>query len=340
MLVITVHVLIGIGIFLLVNWLGRHSTAFGYMSLSVFAKADEAPAFNLAFRVLTPVVILVIVSAALYSVNLDWIVSDIWLVSVYYFGVRIVFNGVTERWRLLDWRKITVQFALVVGLTYFAYKYVISERNILLPDLATIGNEIWLAIAAFLYVLANRVTSVDETHKKRKNAYLDSKFDAIRREYQAIVEEVITNEKLEALAYSVMIIEMFNRPTLYRVIERLLFRVGLAKSLGIMQVASDRLISDADSVRLGCELLVHNHREVVRNYDTSRYRERLRYTPPEIMEQTTTLDVLHKTLVMYNFSGDYARDVQELYSIVLHRYYPDSTASLIDEIDYGEHGAA
>ncbi len=53
--------------------------------------------FNLAFRVLTPVVILVLVSAAFYSVNLNWLVSDIWLVSVYYFGVRVVFNGVTER---------------------------------------------------------------------------------------------------------------------------------------------------------------------------------------------------------------------------------------------------
>jgi hypothetical protein len=56
--------------------------------------------FSLAFCVLTPVVILVLVSAAFYSVNLDWLVSDIWLVSVYYFGVRVVFNGVTE-WCLL-----------------------------------------------------------------------------------------------------------------------------------------------------------------------------------------------------------------------------------------------
>ena len=61
---------------------------------------------NLAFRVLTPVVILELASATFYSVNLGWLVSDIRLVSVYYFGVRVVYNGVTKWCLLLNWRTI------------------------------------------------------------------------------------------------------------------------------------------------------------------------------------------------------------------------------------------
>jgi hypothetical protein len=79
------------------NTLARRSSARSRRRSPKCPTSPDGHTFYLAFRVLTPVVILVLVSAAFYSVNLNWLVSDIWLVSVYYFGVRVVFNGVTER---------------------------------------------------------------------------------------------------------------------------------------------------------------------------------------------------------------------------------------------------
>ena len=71
-----VHGGLAIALFGGVNWLGRHAVKAGYLQLSLYAQADEAPAFNFVFRVLAPVVYLHIVAAVLYSGGLDWAVSD------------------------------------------------------------------------------------------------------------------------------------------------------------------------------------------------------------------------------------------------------------------------
>ncbi len=56
--ILLAHVLLAALLFMIVNWIGRHSIASGYHQLTLFAKVDEAPAFNFVFRVLAPTVFL------------------------------------------------------------------------------------------------------------------------------------------------------------------------------------------------------------------------------------------------------------------------------------------
>lgn len=55
---------------------------------------------------------------------------------------------------------------------------------------------------------------------------------------------------LRAVFFSVMAIEDFNRPAGVRILERIAFPLGLAKTTGIMQQQSDKALSDEDSVIL------------------------------------------------------------------------------------------
>ena len=60
---------------------------------------------------------------------------------------------------------------------------------------------------------------------------------------------------LRAVFFSIMAIEDFNRPAGVRILERIAFPLGLAKTTGIMQQQSDKALSDEDSVVLAVKYI-------------------------------------------------------------------------------------
>lgn len=296
---VAVHVLLAVLLFFLVNWIGRHSISSGYLQLSLFAKADEAPAFNFLFRVLAPVVYLVLVAALLYSVGLDVFVHEIFLVAVYYVVIRWMFNIVTERGRLLNWPSQLVVGAAVCSLAYLTDSRIIAHREQLLPDFSAMAPSLWLVVLVFLYQTLNRITVSHEGTLRRKSNYLSYRFDALNARYGTILDqETRQNRCITELAYAVLIYETFNRPTVYRWLEsRLLLPLGLARSLGPMQVQSDHRISDEESVRLGVRKLRDDYAALGGR--------------PEGDESSYALigDILRR----YNVRSDYPEEVTRVY---------------------------
>jgi hypothetical protein len=335
------HLGLAIVMFLVVNWLGKRSIAIGYIHISVFAQEDPAPAFNFIFRVLSPVVFLLLVSVALYATHLDRFVGNIFLVVFYYFGIRLLFNALTERWGLLNWMSLGPQIIVTVALSLLSYSYLIQKRNILLPNLDTIGNQVWLAIAVFLYALLNRVRIPQAGTERRKRSYLRHRYTKFQSRYGSVVRKHTSNSKLEALVFAVMILETFNRPKAYRLIERVLFPIGWVKSLGIMQVRATENISDLESVNLGAAKIISDHAKALAELKIRLEEDRLRGRQ-DIIWKVSDLEegkarylehrVIHETLVKYNYSGDYAREIEELHEIILKEFYPDCKGSLLGDL--------
>lgn len=60
--IVVFHLLLAGVLFFLMNWVGRHaSISVSYYQITYFSRYDEAPAFNVVFRVLAPVVFMIIV---------------------------------------------------------------------------------------------------------------------------------------------------------------------------------------------------------------------------------------------------------------------------------------
>src|SRR6266849_9285412 len=148
---IALQILLAVILFFAVNWFGRHSLSSGYMSLSLFAKTDEAPAFNFLFRVAAPIVYLILTASLLYALQLDSFVRSFYMVAVYYVLFRWSFNIVTGRARLLNWRSQMIVGLATCSIAYFLYVQVLSKRHSLLPDFASVGNELWIIVLVFLY---------------------------------------------------------------------------------------------------------------------------------------------------------------------------------------------
>lgn len=103
MVIFIIHFFLGIGLFFLINWIGKHSYSIGYLEISMFIKTEEAPALNFLIRVLTPVVYIILVSTIFYYFGLDKYVWNIFLVNIYYIVFRLLFNLLTNRGLLLNW---------------------------------------------------------------------------------------------------------------------------------------------------------------------------------------------------------------------------------------------
>ncbi len=273
--------------------------------MSVFVKTDEAPAFNFLYRVFAPVVFITLASAALYSLKQDWVVFNIYLVVVYHAFFRLAFNVLTGRAKLLNWGMQIAYILASVFSSYYVYSNLILDKAFFFPEPKDIGNALWLGVIGFVYHTFNSVRITDVKTKRRKENYLIGVYNHYSKIYGSTIESIVKDKEQEALVYAVLIYENFNRPKAYRLIENILFFFGLAKTLGIMQVTTDRYINDLESVILGAEKIVSDY-ELAQTTHESQYGN---------------WGVRRIALKAYNPDDDYIFEVQQIYTDVYSNFY-------------------
>lgn len=309
-----VQILLGIGLFFLINWIGKHSYSIGYIEISIFVKTEEAPALNFLIRVLTPIVYIIIVSTTLYYFKLDKFVWNIYLVNVYYILFRLLFNLITNRGLLLNWYRQILYWIAIVIISFFTYEKLIKVKANILPDFTTVSNELWTIILIFIFHLANNLRFSNESTQRRKDNYLKSRYNYFKRYYGQLISDLTQNEILESIVYAVIIYEDFNRPKIARHIENLKFRLTKkSHTLGVMQVKSEKLISDFESVKLGTEKIVSAYKKYLENPTDSEY-----------------FDWYAKNFIIndYNVGTSYNGEVNELADIIKKTFYKDTKDTL------------
>lgn len=309
-----VHLILALMLFGAINWIGSHAKPSGYISLSVFVKKDEAPAFNFLFRVFGPIVFVVLAAAIFYWLNWDGLVEGIWRVVLYHLACRLAFNLLLNRALLLNWGREVLIWVTSLGVVVPLYDHVISVRQYLLPDAQSITNELWVIVVLFIYSTLNNIQFKSEASAKRKDRYLRKSYHALRSKYHNIVEDMAPDLFAESIIYTIIIYESFNRPRAAQLVEHLLFP-WYSKTLGPMQVETDRRLSAEESVRLGASRIADSYKEARKQVEQDPNYETLCVLPDE--------QVLRQVAAEYNRDDDYAWDINELNSMVLERFYPN-----------------
>lgn len=125
----------------------------------------------------------------------------------------------------------------------------------MIPNLESAGNEIWLAILAFLYAVANKVPLPGGPGARRRNDFIAIHYSSARAKYGQIIDSKISDPLLKLVAYSILIYEDYCRPPAIREIERLAWWKKI-RTTGIMQVSSVKPLTDAESLELGLAKLI------------------------------------------------------------------------------------
>lgn len=280
------------------------------MQISIFVRSETAPAFNFLFRVLSPVVYLIIISAVLYKLDLDFLVSNIFLVTIYYIGFRLLFNIMTSRARLLNWRRQLIHAVSMSIISWLAYDSIIRNKRNILPDLSTISNELWIIILLFLFQVLNNLTFSSDDTERRKENYLRARYGKFQKKYGELIKGIIKNRRLEALAFAIMIYEDFNRPKAARLVENLKFRITKQPmTLGVMQVRSSEMIDDSESVKRGAEKLVNDLREIFEGKEI------------DPADEYRDWSILSKLIERFNGGKSYNSEVSDLFWIVWNKLY-------------------
>lgn len=303
-IIASTHLALAIALFFLVNWIGVHAAGHGYVQLTLFARPDEAPAFNFVLRTAAPAVLTIVVSMSFYLLGLEWLVKNIWLVAAYYYVLRIAFNLLLGRAHLINWTSYVIQVAIGTALSYLAYKHLILPRTPLFPDAATLGNELWLGIAIFVFAILNTVSPPSLGAVRRKNRYIKSVYNQLRKNYSDEIEGKCIEPYCGLAVYAILIQENFNRPALVRIIERAL-HPRFAKTIGIMQVNSGKDIGDRESVRMGVNLL-NGYLE----------QSRQEFAAKPHLSQSW---ILRSALAKYNRDDNYLSEIEELMRILAHQ---------------------
>ena len=309
-----IQILLGIGLFFLINWIGRHSYSIGYMEISIFVKTEEAPALNFLIRVLTPIVYIIIVSTILYYFSLDKYVINIFLVNVYYIAFRLLFNLFTNRGLLINWYRQFLYWGAIIILSYFTYdKLIINKANIL-PDFTTVANELWIIILIFVFQLTNNIRLPQDSTIKRKHNYLKSRYVHFKKRYGSIIKDTTQNEILESIVYAILIYEDFNRPKMARLIESISFFLSRKPhTLGVMQVFSKRMLTDEESVLLGTKKIVNAYRKYMTENNESDFYE---------------WSAINNIISDYNSGDSYCSEVHDLSIIIKDEFYKNTKDSL------------
>lgn len=302
--VVLVHIILAVVLFYLVNWLGRHSYALGYVEISVFMTTEDAPAMNYLFRVLAPVVYLVVVSTAMLAAGVGRLVDNVYCVSAYYIAIRVAHNILHNRLLLINWVRAIVYYASIMLASYAVYKYFIIKKYDMLPDINSISNEIWLIIAIYLYQLINGLDLSASGLEKRKSRYIRSRLRYFVKRHGEVVTQVVKTNDLRNLVYAVMLYEDFNRPRVVRLVEYV-YHVITRRPItsGIMQVMSTNYLTDDESVMRGASKISEAYHRHLSLKDGKEH-------------DGLTDELCYSILKEYNLDDSYTYEVCQLYEYV------------------------
>jgi len=315
-LMLLLYTALALSLFLIVNWIGRHSISRGYRSMELLPRPDEAPALNTAIRVLTPTVFIILAATALYEIGWGDLVAKIYVVAIIYVAFRWAFNIAWDRLLLLNWPKEIILGLIIVVINWGVTLRLLKNRTSLLPDPTNVISELWVLMGLYLFYVLNQIRIGEDRSIQRKHKHIASKARQYLDEYGDLIAANTNNDKLKALILAVMIYENFNRPRVARVIENVVGKIGMADSFGLMQVTSPHPLTDRESVELGVKKLVtawEREKFVFHRYSAEYY------TAQEVIKD-------------YNADDDYISEVLRIAEILEKRLYRGTQDLLSAEI--------
>lgn len=307
--VIITHLALAIALVFLVNWLGKKSGPLGYMQMSVGMKDDTAPMFNYLFKVLAPVVFIILVAALFQAVGLKEFTKNIYLIVVYYWAFRLLYVWLLGHISLLDWTVQIVYWISSIGLAVWVNS-LIDKLDTILPSPQSLIEELWLLIILFIYSILNKLEFSREATERRKKNYIYRQFEKLHKRFGGQVDGYFQSDFMRALTFSIMIYENFNRSSTARFLERILLKRSKKKhTYGVMQVMSDRVLTDEESVALGMKKIEQDCQKV--------------FTEEERDETYATLIVSYVAEAYNGGDEKYSSEVVDVFCRLNEKYYKD-----------------
>ena len=221
--------------------------------MSVGLQDDTAPLFNYLFKVIAPIVYIILLAVLFQSLGYDCLCEHLYLVVIYYWIFRFLYITVRGQLPLLNWKVQILYWFSSIALAVWVDS-MIDKVDSVLPSPQALLEQFWILIILFLYSIFNKMNFSRKGAEQRIKNYTYHKVDMFKRKFGNVIDKQFSSDFYKAVVYSIMVYEDFNRPAVARFIERMLFHCSKKPhTYGIMQVTSLKPLSDEESVVKACE---------------------------------------------------------------------------------------
>ena len=282
-----------------INIVNYDYISLNYTSFRFSISKDSPTGLNIIIKIFSPVIYIVILSGILYCLDFNYLVKNIYVVTIIYFILKwIISIIVLNRYPLIDWKSEIICSFIAILLSWFVYFIFISKTTQIFISIEELRDSIWLGIITFFlsliikYVYNYSYLNYDR-EKKKIRYYIIKKYNKFQKKYNNIIKT--KNKKLKLLTYSIMIYENYNRPMIIRVLEYIKFFIIGRATLGVMQVTTKKYITNEESVKIGYKIIKENYFSI---------------------RKKTFEDKLKRVVFMYNKTNKYVEEVLYIYHLL------------------------
>ena len=188
---------------------------------------------------------------------------NIYLIVVFYWAFRLLYVFLRGHARLLDWKVQVLYWISSISLAVWV-NCLIDKLETILPSPQSLIEQLWLLIILFIYSILNKLEFSRNETEKRKKKYVYKQYEKFHKRFGNQVDGFFNDDLLRAITFSIMIYENFNRSNAVRCVERFLFRKSKNNhTFGIMQVMSNRVLTDEESLSLGMQRILNDCRRII-----------------------------------------------------------------------------
>lgn len=224
-------------------------------------------------------------------------------------------------------RKYELSMALVgILLGILLNIFFLRKENNLFISVSELREELWFAIILVIYetiknILDMKVKQDDVLTEQQLYNYIEKKFDVFYEKYGELLSINSQNSYLCITLFAIMIFENFNRGSIIRLFENIKVRAVHKATVGIMQIKSNHIISDKQSVIkayeliaqygencMGNELSEDDVEEIAKKYNQGeKYGESIAYIYSRLLEIIKKNEKYQK-----EFCFDLVREITEI----------------------------
>lgn len=217
-----------------------------FFILNYFKKLEDK---NPSVMILIPVIYILLVSAmpGIYKDLVYFIILIEMLIRIYY--TKIVLN----QEELINRDYYIQNYGVAFILSYILTESFILKVDTVLPTPEEIRIGIWFLIILFLYKVLNGSISIklekqEALNFKMKEEAIVVRFARFKNQYFNLIKS--KDKSLNLLVYAMMIYENYHRSKFLRNVDRVIYRfTGKITKMGIMQVESNKEMTDEDSIK-------------------------------------------------------------------------------------------
>lgn len=285
----------------------------GYVKISSFNSVQENGLLNLTIRILSPIIYLIIINCLFNFVlpSFNYLTKDIWLIVPYYFLIRLVYIIlVMNRFFIFDKVYFFIVSLVSSYISFFIYQEYLSKGDLFLPNKQEFLMQFWFIVIIFIYHFINN-TQFKLTHtikETREKKFIKRRLTKFQLCYGNIVNKE-KNDVIRNLIYSIMIIEDFNRPYIFRLFEKI---YPYSKTVGIMQTAKNKQTSDQESVKEGMIIIQNAFKQQIKYWNNNKnIMEKTKYEKGNNDEY-----FIRHAIISYNKCENYYNMVISVYDYI------------------------